>query len=265
MTCGTSPPSTCSTTLWPSSPDPAWLSCRSWSTFDSTTTPGSVTARRCHSGIGCGGSEAPPPLWCAFHHQSWWTRTWKHWRKRSCPVACPPRVTHRVGRAEIWRTATLWTTWIATETITTPTSGRTCPMGISTAYQPPPHCRAHLREAAETVPAGAARQKGGSMRCRYYGRRVRKTILQTTVNMTCLEMEGGRTSASPELPSAHQVGSWEPIIKQDHTLQITFSVYHQLCCCHSSPSSYAETGNGHFCAGDAELWSILLNHPALAL
>lgn len=254
MTCGASPPCTCLTTLWLSYPDPAWLYCLPWSTYDLTTTPGSVTARRCHFGIGCGGSEAPPPLWCVFHHQSWQRRTWKCWRKRSCPVACQEKVMHMVPQVVRWSMESLWTTWIVTETITTTISGHTCPTGISTACLHPRPCRGHLREAAETAPAGAARLKGESMRCRYYRRRVKKTILQMEVNMTCLELQGVRTSASPGHLSAHQVGSREPIIKQGHTLQIIFSVYHQLCCCHSSLSSYAETRNGHF---DSFSWTTL--------
>lgn len=265
MTCVASPPFTCLITPLLSYLVAAWLYCQPWSTYDLMTTPGSATARPCRFGIGCGGSEAPPPRWCVFHHQSWRRRTWKRWRKRSCPVACQARVMHVVPQVGRWSMESLWTTWIVTETITTTISGRTCPTGTSTACLHPRPCRGHLREAAETVPAGAARQKGGSMRCRYYGRGVRKTILQMTVNMTCLQLQGGRTSASPELLLAHQVGSRELIIKLDHMLQIIFSVYHQHCCCHSFPWSYAETGNGHFCAGDATLWFILLNHPALAL
>lgn len=251
MTCGASPPFTCLITPWLSYLVAAWLYCQPWSTYDLTTTPGSVTARPCHFGIGCGGSEAPPPHWCVFHHQSWRGRTWKQWRKRSCPVACQVRVMPVVPQVGRWSMESPWTTWIVTEIITTTISGHTCPTGTSTTCLQPHPCHGHLRQAAETVPAGAARWKAASMRYRYYGRRVIKTILQMEVNMTYLQLQGGRTSASPELLSAHQVGSREPLIKRGHTLQIIFSVYHQLCCCHLSLWSYAETENGQFWAGDA--------------
>lgn len=77
------------------------------------------------------------------------------------------------------------------------------------------------------------------------------------VNTGCLEMEDGRTSASPELLWAHQVGSREQIITQGPALQTLFSVYSQLCCCHSSLWSYAETGKGH-----SRCWSSWCIHSA---
>ena len=239
-TCDASPPFICSITPWLSYLVAAWRSCLPWSTYDLTTTPGSVTARPCHFGIGCGGSEAPPPHWFVFLPQSWQERTWRRWRKRSCPVV---RVTHVAAKVGRWSTESLWITWIGTETITTTISGRTCLTGTSTACRHPRPCLGHLREAAETVPAGAARPKGGSMRYRYCGRMGRRTMLQTEVNMTCLDLEGGRTSASPELLLAHQAGSREPIIKQGHTSLIISSVYHQPFWCHWSLWSYAETEN----------------------
>lgn len=166
----------------------------------------------------------------------------------------------QVGR---WSTESLWITWIVTETITTTISGRTCPMGTSTAYLHPHLCHGHLREAAETAPVAAARPKGGSMRCMYFGKGLKKTMVQMEVNMTCLQLQGGRTSASPELLSAHPVGSRGLITEQCHILQIIFPLT-LLCCCHSTLWSYAEVGNGHSCANGTTLF-ILLNHPALAL
>lgn len=166
MTCDASPHCTCLTTPWPSYLAPAWLYCQPWSICGLMTTPGSVTVRPCLSGIGWEGSGDPRLLWCVFHHQSWWGKTWKRWRKRSCPVACLVRVMVVEAEAGRWSMGSLWITWIVTGTITTTISGHTCLTGTSTVCLHLPPCHGHQRGAAETALAGVARQKVGSMRCR---------------------------------------------------------------------------------------------------
>lgn len=136
-------------------------------------------------------------------------------------------------------------------------------MGTSTACLLPHPCHVHRREAAKTVPAGAAREKGGSMRYRYFRRGMRRTTLQMEVNTICLHPQEGETSASPELLLVHQVESRE-LITLDPMQQHLFPVCHQLCFCQSILWSYAETEPRHLRAKDATLLLILLKKNILS-